>query len=218
MPFLSNLPVFRPYAERACFLLVGSAATGLCEEGSDVDIAVVCDADVYEKVSEGQPWAEGRPSQEILDGTQLHYFAVDCDEIERRLKQLDDLWLYLYSHAIVLRDTTGLWASRFAALLAQMPEVRRTRVEGKLDMLRRRSSVLAEVPDIHALAAVCLENISLCLKVIGLLDDVAFDPRKRMFATALQGNLGRRLEPQIRELYEALQASCSVPLPPTPTC
>jgi len=204
LPFLTSLSVFRPYVDRVCFLLVGSAATGLCEENSDVDIAVVCSGDVYPKVAEGQPWGEGRPSEKILDGAQLHYFAVSCDEIERRLAQLDDLWLYLYSHAIVLHDVADLWTSRFAALLTAVPEVRRARVEGKLDILRRRSSVLAGLRDVHSLAAVCLENISLCLKVIALLDDVAFDPRKRMFATALQGQLGRRLEPEIRGLYENL--------------
>jgi len=62
-------------------------------------------------------------------------------------------------------------------------------------LLRRRNALHAVIADgdIIVIARVCLELISLCMKVCALIDDVPFTPRKRFFQTALAGPLGREL-------------------------
>ena len=42
------------------------------------------------------------------------------------------------------------------------------------------------------------------MKVIALLDDVPFDPRKRLFKTALSGRLGTHLAPDVSQLFQEL--------------
>ena len=206
-PYLLDLPKLQPHLDRLTFLLVGSVATGTCREDSDVDIAIVCDEEVCEAISVGTPWTKGRPSEVELQGRQLHYYAISFDTVEAGLRRLDDVFLYVYANSIILRGPEGNYSRRFGSLLASAPDVRKERVEGKLDMLIRRSGALkgclAEGDPITT-ARVCLECLSLALKVTALLDDVPFDLRKRLLLTAIRGPLGRRLEARFRELFSEL--------------
>ncbi len=204
LPYLMGLPQFKSDLDRLTFLLVGSAADGLCREDSDVDIAIVCDEDTYEQIAKGQQWYTGRPSEAQIDGVQLHYYGISFQRIESKLRELDDVYLYVYSNGIVLAGSAEAYRERLGGLLASIPQVRKERLEGKLDMLMRRSRALRSglgEQDIYVLAAVYLEVMALCLKVIALLDDVPFDPRKRLFSMALAGPTGRKVEDQIRQLF-----------------
>ncbi|MBN1348345.1 nucleotidyltransferase domain-containing protein [candidate division KSB1 bacterium] len=204
LPHLMSLDELSSYADRIAFVLVGSVATGLCRKDSDIDMALVCEKDVYKVISQNRPWQVGRPSETTIEGVQLHYYGITFDEIEAKLKALDDVSLYVYSHALVLYDIHNSYEERFAGLLSHIPVIRKRRLEGKLDMLLRRSRALRscfDEGDIITIARVALELITLSLKVIALLDDVPFDPRKRLFKTALSGNLGRRLAPDMRQLF-----------------
>lgn len=206
-PYLLSLPRFEPYLERLSFILVGSVATGFCREDSDIDIAIVCDKETYKAISKDTSWDAGRPSETKINGVQLHYYAITFDNVESKLRELDDVYLYVYSNAVVLRDPGNQYARRFSRLTSRVFEVRKQRLEGKLDMLIRRSralkSALAE-KDILSIGRICLELITLCLKVIALLDDIPFDPRKRLFTTALKGRLGQQIEDKIRQLFSSL--------------
>jgi len=137
----------------------------------------------------------------------LHYYAIPFDKVENKLRELDDMYLYVYSNAIVLRDPGNQYARKFSKLSSHVFEVRKQRLEGKLDMLIRRyralKSALAE-KDVLSIGRICLELITLCLKVIALLDDIPFDPRKRLFTTALKGRIGQRVEDKIRQLFSIL--------------
>lgn len=204
---LLQLPRFKPYLERLSFILVGSAATGLCREGSDVDIAIVSDEETYRDISKDSPWNAARPSEVRIDDVQLHYYGITFDRIESKLRELDDTYLYVYSNAVVLQDPGNQFTRRFSRLTSYIPAVRKQRLEGKLDMLLRRSRALDFClvdNDILTTGRVCLELITLCLKVIALLDDIAFDPRKRLFLTSLKGKIGRQLEDKIRQLFSSL--------------
>jgi hypothetical protein len=53
-------------------------------------------------------------------------------------------------------------------------------------------------------ARVCLELITRCLKLAALLDDIPFDPRKRLFVSALTGRIGGQMEPDLRGLLACL--------------
>ena len=71
LPYLLSLPRFASNIERLSFILVGSVATGLCREDSDIDIAIVCDGRTYEVVSNGTQWAIGKPSETRIDRRNL---------------------------------------------------------------------------------------------------------------------------------------------------
>jgi len=207
LPHLTGLDRFGPHRDRLSFMLVGSVATGLCDESSDVDIAVVCEQSVYDAISNGTDWDRGRPTEEDLDGVQLQYYGIAFEEIERKLAGLDDASLHVYSTAIPLMDPDSQYFERLGHLLTTNSQVRKARLEGKLDMLIRRSRALGsavETGDVISIADVCFELIRRSLAVVALLDDTRFDPRKRLFTTALRGELGRSVEPRIRELLSAI--------------
>ena len=209
LPYLLNLPRFASSIEQLSFITVGSVATGLCKENSDIDIAIVCDGESYETISCDTQWDSGRPSEARIDGIQLHYYGISFEKIESRLWELDDVYLYVYSHVIVLRDPQNRYTQRLGTLSSYIPEIRKQRVEGKLDMLLRRSRALGhclDEGDPLLTGRVCLEVIGLCLKVIALLDDVPFDPRKRLFKTALRGRVGQQMEDKVRQLFSNLGA------------
>ena len=209
LPYLVTRQEIAPCQDRIAFVLVGSVATGLCQEDSDVDIALICDQDMYEVISKGTRWVAGRPTEVTVNHTQLHYYGVTFEQITGRLQDLDDVYLYVYTHAIVLQDKRGNYTRRLSKMLSADPGVRKQRIEGKLDMLLRRSRALKSCiqgGDPVAVAKVSLEAITLCLKVIALLDDVPFDPRKRLFKTAVSGPLGTRLAEDIRQLFHELGA------------
>lgn len=42
------------------FILVTSAATGLCAPNSEVHVAIICDKEIYHIISEETTWGEGR--------------------------------------------------------------------------------------------------------------------------------------------------------------
>lgn len=208
LPYLVQLPRFSDCINRLSFILVGSSATGLCRPDSDVDIAVVCDKELYDKISKETRWMEGRPSQEVINGIQLHYYAISFEEIDERFNQLNDLYLYVYSNCIVLQDPNDRYIKTIKAKDSKTVEIRRARTEGKLDILLRRSKVLEycinKNEDVIAIMEIFLEVIKLSLKVTALLDNIDFEPRKRLFNTALSGKTGHIVEEKFRQLFYAI--------------
>jgi len=204
LPYLLERPEFNDYLEKLSFVLVGSVPTGFCNENSDIDIAIVCNEETYKSISSNTAWDKGKPSEVYLDNIQLHYYAITFNRIEDRLKELDDIYLYVYGNCIILKEPNNQYTERFKGLFPYISEVRKQRLEGKLDMLLRRyrgfKSAFNEI-DILMIARICLELITLCLKTIALLDNVPFDPRKRLFNMALSGNLGCQLDSKMRQLF-----------------
>lgn len=205
LPYLVQHPKFTDYIDRLSFILVGSSATGLCRPDSDVDIAVVCEKGLYDNISKETRWLEGRPSQEIINGIQLHYYAISFEAIEEKINQLDDLYLYVYSNCIILQDANNQYVNRIGNIDSRTEEIRRARIEGKLDMLLRRSKILElcikNKEDILVITEIYFEVIKLSLKVTALLDNIDFEPRKRLFITALSGKTGHIVEDMIRKLF-----------------
>jgi hypothetical protein len=58
--------------------------------------------------------------------------------------------------------------------------------------------------NILGIAEVYLEIIKLSLKVTALIDNIDFEPRKRLFNTALSGKTGKMVEGKIRQLFLAI--------------
>ena len=220
VPYLLGHPTLAAHVDRISLVLVGSAASGLCHAESDVDIALVCDSDVREAIARGTRWDEGRPSEEVIDDTQLHYYGVTFDCIKEGFRGLDDVTISIYGGGYVLRDP----GSRYRSFLERLPEgreLRRRRVEAKLDSLMRRSRGLSgalSYGDPVTVGRICLKLISTGLMLVALLHDVPFDPRKRLFGTALRGPLGRRVEAHIRGMLGALGALGELDLLPERRC
>lgn len=194
LPFVLQTEGLSPRS--VSILVVGSVAAGNCRPSSDVDLAILCRPRVFSRISQGKPWAAGRPSKTCLDGRQLHYFAQSVKALEGRLRDLDDRAHYVYGTALPLLDRPSFYADRIAPL-ANSEAFRKTRLEGKLDMLLRRLGALrgcAPEAEPLVLSQMSLEIVSLALKVVALLDGVPFDPRKRLMETALCGPLGRQLK------------------------
>lgn len=103
-------------------LLSGSRATGTHTPGSDVDLDVVCPRDVYESVQRAAV-AQGlvaspsasfyllpRDDWRRYYGPEVgrpHVALTPIDEVERHLRDYDDVYLWIWSHTRVLHDPGG---------------------------------------------------------------------------------------------------------------
>ena len=110
--------VARPRDEFS-IVLTGSRATGTCTAGSDVDLVVVCARDVYESVQQAA-LADGRIAAPSVSFHVLrdddwqryygpnagrpHFSITPADEMERHFREHDDVYLWIWSHAVVLHD------------------------------------------------------------------------------------------------------------------
>ena len=108
LPFLLETPQIWMNAHHLAVVLVGSVATGQCRDGSDIDIAIMGSKESIEPLSEGTNWSDGRPTETVIEGVQLHYYGVSFEEVEQRLRQLDDAYFYTYGSPVVLHDPSEL--------------------------------------------------------------------------------------------------------------
>lgn len=90
LPYLLNHEDFQPYKASIDILLVGSSATGLCDEKSDVDICILCNEKVLNEISMKNEWNKGKPSEIIINGIQLHYYATSLENIHNKLKDFNE--------------------------------------------------------------------------------------------------------------------------------
>lgn len=214
LPWLQQQDAIAPHRNFIAFVLVGSVATGLCREDSDVDIALVCSRWIYENISRDTRWEMGRPTEVILKGTQLHYYGIPLNRLEQKLGELDDVYIYVYGNAVVLKDEEGLFEDLLKRHPVNSRKVWKTRTRGKLDMLLRRRKALEqsiESGDPIAFSTILLEVLVRCLKVTALLDHVPFDPRKRLFSTATSGSLGGELLSSFRDIFSHFSLGSVMP-------
>ncbi len=202
LALLERQPIFSGHKDLA-YVLVGLAASGLYHTPPELEVAVVADETAYAAISQHPAWAGGHAWETVLDGVPFQYYCVTRERIEAGLRELRDSYVYRYGNAVVLRDPGGQCAKFLEGLRAALPQFRKQRLEGKLDMLRRRFPAYeAALRDGDAMtaAAVGLELITLAVKVTALLDDVPFDPRKRLLQAALVGRMGYRVEGSVQKL------------------
>ena len=209
-PYIIEQPVINDHLPDISFILVGSSATGLCTEDSDVDICLICGQNVYDIISVGTRWKEGRPTEVILDGTQLHYYAVSVEEVDKKIAAMDDQACYVYGNAIVINDR----ADRYRPIAEKIhsPELLSQRFEKEYDMLKRRRgavrSVLYKDTDPMLRLRIGTEIIERLLKCIALFDGREYDPRKRLYQTALQGMTGEVLKTYVDTMISLSGAIC----------
>ncbi|MBR5677979.1 MAG: nucleotidyltransferase domain-containing protein [Paludibacteraceae bacterium] len=209
-PYIIEQPVIKDYLTGISFILVGSAATGLCTEESDVDICLICSREIYDIISVGTRWNDGRPTEVILEGTQLHYYAVSVDELDKKIDALDERACYVYGNAVVINDR----ADRYGHIAEKLhsPELMSRRFDMEFDMLKRRQGavryVLYKDTDPMARLQLGTEIIERLLKCIALYDGRGYDPRKRFYQTALIGSTGSRLKSYVDTMMSLTGAIC----------
>lgn len=201
-PYIMQQPNIERYLKDICFLLVGSSATGLCTEHSDVDICLLCKQEVFDDISVDTKWLEGKPTEVIIDGIQLHYYAMSINTVVDKIKSFDDITLYVYSNACVMKDNADIYSDIF--ILINSDEIKGPRYNKAVDTLTRRRRALEQVlkreQDPILRIRISLELVEHLIVCIALKDDLQFDKRKRLYQTALQGNRGSKLRPQIDKL------------------
>ena len=205
-PYILNLPIYINHADDVSVLLVGSVATGLCIESSDVDICLLCKEAVFDEIAKGTNWKNGRPTEIEINNTQLHYYAISYENLEQKIADFDDVVFYVYGNAIALNDNAGLFEKIKNLIFNE--EIKSQRKSKSVDMLIRRNRALKQIFDKEhdpiLRITIGLELIELLLKTVALFDDVPFDKRKRFYSTALTGNLGANLHHKIDCLIASL--------------
>jgi hypothetical protein len=182
-------------------VLVGSTATGFLHEGSDVDIAVVCDEAAQGAIGSDRAWEYGDGIERMLDSISLHCYLETFENIAGRVAALDDRIIYLYSTGIPLHDPAGRYAAWAAQQFGLASGLHERRLAARLTLIEDAAAALPatrETGDPFAVTQACLELLGSCLRLTALIDAIPFDPRKRLFTTALAGPLGRRLERDFR--------------------
>jgi len=205
-PYIQQLPFYLEYENDISVLLVGSAATGLCTEHSDVDICLLCRENTFDEISKNANWNSGHPTEIILGNTQLHYYAAGFETLEKKIADYDDVVFYVYGSAIDLNDNAGLFDKIKRNIFSD--EIKNGRRHKSFDMLVRRNRALKQIleiePDPILRMAIGLEIIELILKNIALADDTPFDKRKRFYSTALIGSFGCEAKPKIDNLIACI--------------
>lgn len=205
-PYIMARPEIAARRRAFSVLLVGSAATGLCTERSDVDICLLCDQKTYMELADGKRWLEGRPTEVILDGTQLHYYAVSSDTLYQKVRDLDDVTFYVYKNAVVMDDACGRYRELSERICGESIQI--LRLQKALDMLGRRRralhQVLREQPDPITRIDLAAELLKRLIKCIALYDRCEFDARKRLYQTALLGPTGKLLKPEVDHMLTLL--------------
>ncbi len=205
-PYIAQQPTIKEFFNSISFLLVGSTATGLCTEHSDVDICLLCPQNVFDIIATDTQWKHGRPTEVIIDGTQLHYYAISFETVIQKIMSFDDITLYVYGTAEEINDNAKLF-SEIKKRIAS-PELKEARKLRSLDILIRRNRALKQVllqeKDPICRLRICIELIEHLLSAIALRDDLQFDKRKRLYFTSLKGEHGMMLESKIHTLMSHL--------------
>ena len=207
-PYIIEQAFIKDHLSKISFILVGSAATGLCKVDSDVDICLICDQGTFESIAVGTRWLNGRPTEVIIDGMQLHYYGISIDSLNKKIADMDNHALYVYRNAIVINDTTGHY-KQIADRICN-PVLLAERRNHEVEMLRRRKISLHYVlngdTDPMVRIELCSELLKRLLICIALFDDRECDCWKRTYQTALLGNAGMELAPKVDEMFALLGA------------
>lgn len=210
-PYILEQAIIKDHLSKISFILVGSAATGLCNDESDVDICLICDQNTYDTIAAGTRWLNGRPTEVMIEGTQLHFYGISTENLNRKISDLDYQTFYVYANAIVINDAAGQYKQIEERICN--PDLQSKRLKSEVDMLGRRKNALHYVlnsdTDPMVRIELCTELLKRLLICVALFDGRECDSRKRPYRTALLGNTGIELTPKIDEMFALLSVVCN---------
>lgn len=146
------------------------------------------------------------PAIDIIDNTQLHYWAIGYDYLAERIQQFDEILLDGYGNALVLNDNSGLYAKIRQMIFDKDAQAKRKQLVAAnlIEANEELNQALTTGNDPVYKISTGINVITSLLKAIALSDNILYDPQKRLYTTALAGKTGKRLSGKIDRLLASL--------------
>jgi len=207
---VESLPQWPQYGKHAAVVLVGSLAAGLGDEHSDVDVHVlvpepsftawfqpIWEAVDQETISILNPRARLFDEYPItyIPGVDGHFQIISSDEIESRIRSMDDIvrWIYCNSRSII--DESGLHR-RIQRLAADYPADILVEKRNRLLYAAKDAfyNLKMQLPRDHvkSIALISTLSISHLLKFFCLCDGKPFPYEKWLYDVGIESTLGKR--------------------------
>ncbi|MCH4886297.1 hypothetical protein EZV73_01895 [Acidaminobacter sp. JC074] len=199
LPYLLELEALQPYKDDFDILLVGSVATGLCSEKSDVDMCILFNQDIVDEIPILNNWKYGKPSEKIINGKQLHFYATSLDFIHEKLEQFDESVFYLYNTSKHLYKGNGgcRQLKELLELYSSNPERLSISMNKLISRRRALGKIFSDSEDPVLRMEMGLEIIEHLIRTTAQYDQVGYDRRKRLYQTGLQGKMGKSIKGDI---------------------
>jgi len=219
--FMSS-ELWRAYWHRAAVVVTGSSARGTGDEFSDTDILALVPSESYKALYDSHRHAaqcgliavmnpdafQYREFPLILvPGLKGHYKVHTFDEVECLISRYEDVTMWIHRDSLILHDPTGRYHEIQKSASSYPDSVWRDRVRthylaawmgasaaGNPLRRRDRAAVVLTLAD-------CFTQV---LRLCCLLEGLPFPYEKWLYREALRTNVGRALEPLLREFLEEL--------------
>lgn len=205
-PYVRNLDAVRPHLYNVSIVLVGSVATGICSEKSDVDLCVLCTRKIYNEIFPLIEWNSGKYMELTISGIKTRYYLECIEDVCDGLLKNDDLIFYLYNYAKVLDDISGAYKN-LRKFIAEQQIIAKRKKHVNNSMIKRRRALtkyLDMYTDPFGRLMVAQDTIRTLLRAIASYDNIPFDPKKHPYHTALAGSTGSVLKPCINDLLNSI--------------
>ena len=103
-PYVLNLDAVKPFTKDVRIILVGSLATGVNHEQSNVDLCILCKRKVAAEIDKEIHWTGNNCTELTIDGVRTRYYIAELETVLNELNNHDDMAYYLYANAIALDD------------------------------------------------------------------------------------------------------------------
>ncbi|HLV80882.1 MAG TPA: nucleotidyltransferase domain-containing protein [Chthonomonadaceae bacterium] len=198
------------YTPRLSVLLVGSVATGLADEGSDVDVCFVAPPSIWHELDADLVrggFKSGHLPNEMTVGTlRVDWFVVSLSGAEAALEAGEDYALYDINHFIALQDPGGQYqrlAARYQSLDPALIAARVQRYSLQVTAGAEYLGALVQRGDPLECATQAL-GLAICAISLCLWLDGHAPGSKRMMEMAEQCSTAECLMPPVRALLQAL--------------
>jgi len=217
-----SLPGTTAHRDAFTILLTGSRAIGAHTADSDVDIDVLCPRSVYDSVHRGSLEA-GIIQTElsffcVLGGDDWHryfgrqtgrpHFALaPLEEVERQVRDYDDVWLWIWTKATVIADP-GSQFRRIVDGFAGYPKdilVRKIKYRWLLTAYWA-IDVYPQNPtgphDVLAAATGIVNSVNELLRLFFLVEGKPFPYPEKLMRSAAETQLGREFCPMLQHVVD----------------
>ena len=207
---VESLPLWSQHGMRVSVVLLGSLAAGLGDEYSDVDVVVLVPEPlftewyqpIWEAVDQGtisilNPRARLFHEYPLtyIPGIDGHYQFKSSDDIESRIRSMDDVLRWIYCNGISILDEGGLYG-RIRSLAASYPpdildEKRKRQLFAAKDTFYNLKTQLQR-DHVESVTLICAQSISYLLRFFCLCDGKPFPYEKWLYQVGLETTLGAR--------------------------
>ena len=229
-----SLPGTDRHREAFSIVLTGSRAAGTHTPGSDVDLDVLCPEPVYESVQRASLdlgiIRSGRSFFFVLrdEGWRRYYgpgvgrphFCVHpIEEVERQLRDYDDVALWIWTHGRVIADPGGQFRRVLGAFGGYPRDVLVRKIKYRwllsafweIEAYPHKSH---ETDDLLAAASAMINAVNELLKLFFLLDGEPFPYHEKLMRFAPRTSLGAELCPMLQRVVDLVVGNVEPELGP----